>query len=145
MTWRANETDAGLPGGSSATYTRLPPQPCAKFRPRPIGASPAAVFEVRGLYEMEAVFDESYVFIDLPEAQRLFRMPGRVTGIDVRLADLDQAPAVQTRRPSSIPERDVLLHEIPTRLQLVGVAHQQPGLHGRSSGRPTFQMVSPCQ
>jgi lipoprotein-releasing system permease protein len=62
---------------------------------RPIGASPAAAFEVRGLYEMQTASDESYVFVDLPEAQRLFRTGGAVTGIDLRIADLEGAPSVR--------------------------------------------------
>lgn len=70
---------------------------------RPIGASPAALFEVRGLYEMQAVFDESYVFIDLPEAQRLFRMPDRVTGIDLRLVDLDRSGGIQAALRERLP------------------------------------------
>jgi lipoprotein-releasing system permease protein len=52
-------------------------------------------FEVRGLYELEAVYDESHVFIGLDEAQRLFRMTGRVSGIEIRLDDLDRATAVK--------------------------------------------------
>jgi len=62
---------------------------------RPIGASPAATFEVRGLYEMRTASDESYVFVDLPEAQRLFRTGGRVTGIDVRIDDVEKASHVR--------------------------------------------------
>jgi len=39
--------------------------------------------------------------VSLAEAQRLFQMPGRVTGLDLRLADLDDAAAVQ----ASLQER----------------------------------------
>ncbi len=48
-------------------------------------------FEVRGTFEMEAAYDESHVFISTAEAQRLFRMPGRVSGVELRLHDLDRA------------------------------------------------------
>lgn len=62
---------------------------------RPIGASPAASFEVRGLYGMQTASDESYVFVDLSEAQRLFRTGGKVTGIDIRIADIDESQEVR--------------------------------------------------
>lgn len=52
-------------------------------------------FEVRGLYQLESVYDESHVFISLPEARRLFRMGDRVSGIDLRLDDLNRADEVK--------------------------------------------------
>lgn len=52
-------------------------------------------FEVRGLYELDPVYDENHVFIGLDEAQRLFRMTGRVSGIEIRLDDLDRATTVK--------------------------------------------------
>ncbi len=54
-------------------------------------------FQVRGLFQIDPAYDESHVFIDLPEAQRLFRMNGRVTGVELRLNDLDAAAGVKTR------------------------------------------------
>jgi len=59
------------------------------------GAPPLARFDVRGLYQLEAVYDESHVFIGLEEAQRLFRMGDRVSGIELRLDDLNRADAVK--------------------------------------------------
>ncbi|RMF63104.1 MAG: ABC transporter permease, partial [Bacteroidetes bacterium] len=52
-------------------------------------------FTVRGLYELEPVYDENHVFIDLDEARRLFRMEDRVSGIELRLDDLEQADRVK--------------------------------------------------
>lgn len=52
-------------------------------------------FEVRGLYELEPTYDESHVFIGVPEAQRLFRMPGQVSGIELRLDDISRATHVK--------------------------------------------------
>lgn len=52
-------------------------------------------FEVRGTFSIEPQYDESHVFIDLAEAQRLFRMNGRVSGIDLRLHQLDDASKVK--------------------------------------------------
>ncbi len=54
-------------------------------------------FEVRGTFEMEAAYDESHVFIATEEAQKLFRMPGRVTGLELRLDDLDRAAQVKAQ------------------------------------------------
>lgn len=62
---------------------------------RVLGPPRVAAFEVRGLYELEAVYDESFVFVDLAEGQRMFRMGDRVNGIDVRLDDIDRAGEVQ--------------------------------------------------
>lgn len=62
---------------------------------RVLGPPRVAAFEVRGLYELEAVYDESFVFVDLAEGQRMFRMGNRVNGIDVRLDDIDRAGEVQ--------------------------------------------------
>ena len=59
------------------------------------GAPPLARFEVRGLYQLEAVYDESYVFVGLDEAQRLFRMGDQVSGVELRLDDLNRAAEVK--------------------------------------------------
>ncbi|MEM8602125.1 MAG: ABC transporter permease, partial [Bacteroidota bacterium] len=57
----------------------------------PFGLPAAARFTVRGVYEMDEAFDQSNVYVDLAQAQRLFRMGDRVTGLDLRLDDLDRA------------------------------------------------------
>ena len=61
----------------------------------PFGIPQSSRFEVRGLFEMEAAYDESHAFVALEEAQRLFRTPGRVSGLELRLADLERAGDVQ--------------------------------------------------
>lgn len=58
-------------------------------------SSPIREFEVRGLFHLESVYDESHVFIDLKEAQRLFRTGRTVSGIEIRLEDLERAPEVK--------------------------------------------------
>jgi lipoprotein-releasing system permease protein len=60
-----------------------------------LGAPPIRRFEVRGLYELQAGFDENHVFTSLAEAQRLFRMPSRVTGVELRLDNLERARLVK--------------------------------------------------
>jgi len=62
---------------------------------QPFGGLPLARFEVRGLFELEQTYDETHVFIGLEEAQRLFRMEGRVSGVELRLDDLEHAGAVK--------------------------------------------------
>ena len=53
-----------------------------------LSSSPIRQFEVRGLFQLESVFDESHVFVGIEEAQQLFRMGDRISGIDVRLPTL---------------------------------------------------------
>ena len=63
----------------------------------PFGIPDQRTFEVRGTFALEPTYDEGHVFVALEEAQRLFQMDGRVTGLDLRLADLDDADAVAGR------------------------------------------------
>ncbi|MBN4056206.1 ABC transporter permease [Rhodothermus sp. AH-315-K08] len=60
-----------------------------------LGTPRTATFDVRGLYQLEAIYDESYVFVGLPEAQRMFRMGRKVHGVDIRLRDIEEADRVQ--------------------------------------------------
>lgn len=60
----------------------------------PFGLPAQQAFEVRGLFELEPAYDENHLFVGLEEGQRLFRLDGRVSGIDLRLEDLDEASAV---------------------------------------------------
>lgn len=60
-----------------------------------LGGPPIQRFQVRGLYELQAAFDENHVFTSFDEAQRLFRMQGRASGIELHLDDLEQAGAVK--------------------------------------------------
>jgi lipoprotein-releasing system permease protein len=61
------------------------------------GGPPVQRFEVQGLFRMQGASQERRVFVGLEEAQRLFQTGGRVTGIDLRLNNLDRAEAVQSR------------------------------------------------
>ncbi len=86
------------PGGGSAPPSRvalLSAPAIERMVTRVLSSSPIRQFEVRGLFQLETVFDESHVFVGLPEAQSLFRMGRSVSGIDVRLDDLDDAEAYQ--------------------------------------------------
>ena len=70
------------------------------------GAMPLSNFEVRGLYEMEPTYDETHVYVDLGEAQRLFRMKNEVSGIELRLTDLNNAAAVKGRLQEKLGTSD---------------------------------------
>ncbi|MEX0600305.1 MAG: ABC transporter permease [Rhodothermales bacterium] len=59
------------------------------------GGAPLMWFEVRGLFELQDVYDESHVFIALEEAQRLLRMGDVVSGVELRLGNLDRADEVK--------------------------------------------------
>ena len=61
----------------------------------PFGLPPQQRFAVRGLYALQPLYDATHVFVGLEEAQRLFRMPGHVTGVELRLADIEQAERVK--------------------------------------------------
>ena len=64
----------------------------------PAGHIPAMIkFEVvdrfeSGMYE----FDGTLAFVDLKQAQKMLRMPASVSGIELRLQDMDQVKAVAT-------------------------------------------------
>lgn len=50
-------------------------------------------FLVRGIFELGIYeFDDAIAFVDLAEAQSLFRLGGQVTGLEVRLDDVERAP-----------------------------------------------------
>jgi lipoprotein-releasing system permease protein len=54
-------------------------------------------FEVSGVFELGIYeFDDAIAFIDLAEAQALFRLGGNVSGLELRLDDLSRAEAVKT-------------------------------------------------
>lgn len=87
-----------FPGGeleSTSTVSVLSAAGMERMLTRGIGFPAYTLFSVRGLYTISSAFDENYVFVALPEAQRLFRLGDRVTGIDVRVHDLDQAGSIQ--------------------------------------------------
>jgi lipoprotein-releasing system permease protein len=67
---------------------------------------PVQRFAVRGLFEMRAATDRQRVFVGLDAAQRLFQTESRVTGIDLRLDDLERAGAVKAQLQRTLaPDR----------------------------------------
>jgi lipoprotein-releasing system permease protein len=67
-----------------------------------LGAPRTASFDVRGLYQLEAIYDESYVFVGLEEAQRMFRLGQKVHGIDLRLDNIESAGRIQEALRSTL-------------------------------------------
>ena len=63
----------------------------------PLGLPAERRFAVRGTFVLEPTYDATHVFVGLAEAQTLFRLGDRVTGLDLRLADLDAAGRVKDR------------------------------------------------
>ncbi|PSQ99735.1 MAG: permease [Bacteroidetes bacterium QS_9_68_14] len=59
------------------------------------GGAPTVAFEVRGTYDEQSAYDERRVYVAYREAQRLFQMEGRATGLGLRLTDLDRADEVK--------------------------------------------------
>ncbi len=63
----------------------------------PFGLPAQQVFNIRGTFQLDPVYDENHVFVDLAEAQRLFRTQGSVSGVDLRLDDVDASDNVKAR------------------------------------------------
>ena len=101
------------PAGGTAEASRvalLSAPAIEKMYTRVLQSSPFRQFEVRGLFQLEAVFDESHAFISIAEAQRLFSMNEKVSGVELRLHDLESAEEV----------RDWLASRLdPTRFQIL--------------------------
>lgn len=63
-------------------------------------------FDVRGLFQVQGASEEQRVFVSLSDAQRLFRTDGRVTGVDLRLSNLERAEGVKAALQQTLdPDR----------------------------------------
>jgi len=89
-----------------STVGMLSPSALERTLTQVLGGPPIRRFEVRGLFQVQAAVDRSRVFVALEEAQRVFQMDGRVSGVELRLNDIEQADAVQaTLQQRLAPER----------------------------------------
>lgn len=61
-----------------------------------LGSMPRAMtFRVAGYFETGIYeYDDAYAYIGIPEAQRLFELGNKVTGVEIMLDDMDHAPNV---------------------------------------------------
>lgn len=71
---------------------------------RVFSPSTQRTFDLRGIYKLEETYDNTHVFIGLDEAQSLFHLKNQVSGIDVRLVDLDNADDVRERLRELYPQ-----------------------------------------
>jgi len=92
-------------GGSSGTVGLLSAPAIENTLTQVFASPPVQRFEVRGLFTMRAATDRRRVFVGLGEAQRLFRTGERVTGIDLRLNNLERAGAVKARLQEQLPSQ----------------------------------------
>jgi len=63
-------------------------------------------FTVSGVFEMKNYqYDSALALINIEDAQKLFRMrPGEVTGVRLKLSDIDSAPALTSRLNAELPD-----------------------------------------
>lgn len=83
-------------GQSASTVGLLSAPAIEQTLTQVFGSPPVHRFEVRGLYQAQGGDMEERVFIALSEAQRLFQTGSQVTGIDLRIDNLERASAVKT-------------------------------------------------
>ncbi len=98
MGMRLGRRLALLPGSSDIPASEvglLSAQAIERSLTDPFGALSPSTFAVRGLFELDELYDESHVFIGIGEAQRIFRMGSSSTGVELRLHDIDDADRVQ--------------------------------------------------
>lgn len=96
----------GSPGQPASRIALVSAPAIERMFTRVLSGSPLRQFEVRGLFELQSVFDESYVEIHVEEARRLFDMPTGLSGIDLRLAALGDAERVKAYLQSRLdPEQ----------------------------------------
>jgi lipoprotein-releasing system permease protein len=89
----------GRPGGTERTgsHVSLFSAPAIeRVFTQIFGGPPLMQFEVRGVYEQPSTYDQGRAYIAYGEAQRLFHMDGRATGLALRLTDLDHADGVKS-------------------------------------------------
>ncbi len=63
------------------------------------------VFDVRGIYKLEETYDNSHVFIALSEAQTLFHMKETVSGVDLRLTNIEDATKIKQQLIDLYPQQ----------------------------------------
>ena len=93
----------GREGGAASTVGLLSAPAIERTLTQVFASPPVQRFEVRGLFEMRAATDRRRVFVGLSEAQRLFQTGSQVTGIDLRLDDLERAGTVKARLRQQLP------------------------------------------
>jgi lipoprotein-releasing system permease protein len=61
-------------------------------------------YRIAGIFESQnREYDANYAFISIDEAARLFDLPGKVSGLDVRIRDIEDAAAVKASLVAALP------------------------------------------
>ena len=94
-------------GTKASTLSLISAKGIHKIYTGSFGFPPINSFEVRGLVDLEAVYNESFVFVSLDRAQRLFGIGDKITGIDIRLDDIEQTDRVQAELQSKFRTKPV--------------------------------------
>ena len=86
-----------LPGGlrRSAARVQLLSAPAIERTLTQLWPAAERVFEVRGVYDLRRVTDESVVYVGLADAQQLFRMGSSVSSIEISARRLKDSAAVK--------------------------------------------------
>jgi len=63
------------------------------------------IFDVRGVYKLEETYDNTHVFISLDQAQDLFHMKNTVSGIDLRLTNIEDAAEIKQQLLDLYPQK----------------------------------------
>ena len=97
----------GADGASAGQVTLFSAPGLARMLTRVFTLPRVHQFEVRGLYSLESTYDNTHVFIGMEEAQDLFHLSGAVTGVELRLEDLDEAASVKEQLQNSLADRGI--------------------------------------
>ena len=92
-------------GSADSRVTLFSAQGLARMLTRVFALPQLHQFNVRGLYSLESTYDNTHVFIGMQEAQALFHMPGAVTGVELRLSDLNQAAPIKAKLQAAYADR----------------------------------------
>ncbi|NND72135.1 MAG: FtsX-like permease family protein [Rhodothermales bacterium] len=90
-------------GGGASRISLVSAQGLERSLTKIIGAPPFRGFEVRGLFELQSIYDESHVFVDIEEAQRLFSSGSAITAVEVKLSRIGQAETVKAELQEILP------------------------------------------
>lgn len=97
----------GADGTSAGQVTLFSAPGLARMLTRVFTLPKVHQFEVRGLYSLESTYDNTHVFIGMEEAQDLFHLGGAVTGVELRLEDLDKAASVKEQLQYRLADRGI--------------------------------------
>ena len=96
-----------VPGRDTPEVVLFSAQGLGRMATRIFAPPQVESFEVRGLFSLEDTYDNTHVFIGLPESQALFHMPGAVSGVELQLTALGHAEAVKETLETELAGADL--------------------------------------